>query len=341
MSNHRSLEEEFEALVYEIYQALDYKRVAPLRGADKGYDFRVTSPEGNVVIIEVKLYRTRVISRTLVIRAAMALENQRQAANAHEAVLVLGSTLNIPIVNLGATIVVDMTKLREMVAKYPTFAARLDSIARQISPMPAGYDADIVAARILGDAYAAPAGVETPPPPKGEELAKSLRLVKIGKAGARQFETKASEALQYLFAEDFVNWALQKTSDSGVHRYDLVARIASDHDFWASIVRYFKTWYVVFEFKNHTRFITQGEIYSTEKYLFVPAMRSVALVISRKGANKNAKAIMRGALRENGKLILSLSLDDMCKMLEMKDAGDDPNTLLFERLDEMLMKLER
>jgi hypothetical protein len=28
-------------------------------------------------------------------------------------------------------------------------------------------------------------------------------------------------------------------------------------------------------------------------------------------------------------------------MLEMKDGGDDPNTLLYERLDEMLMKLER
>jgi hypothetical protein len=98
---------------------------------------------------------------------------------------------------------------------------------------------------------------------------------------------------------------------------------------------------VVFEFKNHTRFITQGEIYSTEKYLFVPAMRSVALIISRKGADKNAKAVMRGALRETGKLMLSLSLDDIYKMLEMKDKGDDPNTLLFELLDEMLMKLER
>lgn len=164
--------------------------------------------------------------------------------------------------------------------------------------------------------------------------------MKVGKAGARQFETKASDALKYLFADDFLSWKLQKASDT-MHRFDLVARIASEHDFWASIVRYFKTWYVVFEFKNHTRFITQGEIYSTEKYLFVPAMRSVALIISRKGADKNARAVMRGALRETGKLMLSLSLDDVYKMLEMKDKGDDPNTLLFELLDEMLMKLER
>jgi hypothetical protein len=344
MNDRISLEEEFEALIYQIYQSLGFKRIAPLGRSDKGYDFKLTSSEGNLVIIEVKLYRTRVISRDLVIRAAMALEAQRQFTKAKQAVLVIGSALNIPIVNTGDTIVVDMTKLREMVAKFPMLATRLDSIARQISPMPVNNDADIMAARILGDAYTTAPGADIEPPPepaKGKSLADALRAVKVGKPGARQFESKASDALQYLFTDDFLNWTLQKTSDTGIHRYDLVARIASEHDFWASVVRYFKTWYVVFEFKNHTRFVTQSEIHSTEKYLFVPAMRSVAFIISRKGADKNAKAIMRGALRESGKLMLSLNLDDVCKMLEMKDNGDDPNTLLFERLDEMLMKLER
>jgi hypothetical protein len=325
MNDRISLEEEFEALVYLIYQKLGYKRVAPLGKSDKEYDFKVTSPDGKLVIVDVKLYHTRIISRELVIRAAMALEAKRQALDAYQAVLVLGSTLNIPVVNMGDTIVVDMTKLREMVAKHPMLAGRLASIARQIYPMPVGNDADILAARILGDAYAPAADLEPPlatleprpEPARGKELAAALRRVRAGKLGARQFATKASDALKYLFEQDFISWKLQKPSDT-MHRYDLIARIASEHDFWGSIVRYFKTWYVVFEFKNHTRFITQGEVYSTEKYLFVPAMRSVALIISRKGADKNAKAVMRGALRETGKLMLSLSLEDVYKMLEMK-----------------------
>jgi len=328
MNERISLEQEFEALVYQIYQTLGYKRIAPLARSDRGYDFKQNSPEGKFVIFEVKLYRTRIISRQLVVRAAQTLEGHRLMAKADEAVLVIGSRLNIPIVNVGNTTVVDMTQLLEMVAKYPMLATHLDSIARQSSPMPVNNDADILAARIFGDAYTSAPQDETeaPEPPKGKALADALRAVK---AGAREFEIKASDALQYLFADDFLNWSLQKTSDTGIHRNDLIARIASEHDFWASIVRYFKTWYVIFEFKNYTRFITQGEVYSTEKYLFVPAMRSVAFIISRKGADKNARAVMRGALRETGKLMLSLSLDDLCKMLEMKDAGDDPNTLLF------------
>ncbi|TYL84528.1 restriction endonuclease [Bradyrhizobium rifense] len=150
MNDGQSLGEEFEALVYQIYQALGYKRIAPLGRSDRGYDFKVTSPEGKLVIVDVKLYRTRVISRELVVRAAMALENQRLAVAASEAVLVIGSTLNIPIVNTGRTIVIDMTKLREMAAKFPMLATHLDSIARQISPMPVGNDTDILAARICG-----------------------------------------------------------------------------------------------------------------------------------------------------------------------------------------------
>jgi hypothetical protein len=343
MNVRMSLEQEFEELVLRIYEMLGYKRIAQPRRSNKGYDFKLTSADGKSLVIEVKLYRTRVISRQLVVRAAEYIEAIRILAKVDQAVLVIGSRLNVPIVNVGNTTVVDMTKLLEMVVKHPTLASHLDSISRRISPMPVNNDADILAARIFGDTYTAAPQVETEPaePPKGKALADALRDVKAGKAGARMFEIKASDALQYLFADDFSNWKLQKTSDTGIHRNDLVARIASEHDFWASIVRYFKTWYVIFEFKNHTRFITQGEIYSTEKYLFVPAMRSVAFIISRKGGDKNAKAAMRGALRETGKLMLSLSLDDICKMLEMKDAGDDPNTLLFERLDEMLMKLER
>jgi hypothetical protein len=70
-------------------------------------------------------------------------------------------------------------------------------------------------------------------------------------------------------------------------------------------------------------------------------MRTVAFVVSRKGGDKNSMAATRGAVRESGKLIIHLSLDDVFKMLEMKDDGDNPNDYLFDILDEMLMKLER
>jgi hypothetical protein len=97
----------------------------------------------------------------------------------------------------------------------------------------------------------------------------------------------------------------------------------------------------VFEFKNYGTKIKQGQIYTTEKYLFGTALRSTAIIISRNGADSHALVAAWGALRESGKLIVNLDLDDLCKMLHYKDVGDDHNSLLIERIDDMLMRLER
>jgi hypothetical protein len=99
---------------------------------------------------------------------------------------------------------------------------------------------------------------------------------------------------------------------------------------------------VVFEFKNYGGKIKQGQIHTTEKYLYRTALRSTAIIISRKGADENALAVCRGALREQGKLIINLTTDDVCKMLHLRDEpGGDCNSVLTEYVDRMLMRLER
>ena len=103
----------------------------------------------------------------------------------------------------------------------------------------------------------------------------------------------------------------------------------------------FQSQYVIFECKNYKDPIRQGEIYTTEKYLYQKALRSVAFVISRTAAHESAMAAARGALREHGKLIVNLNVDDMCKLLALKDATQDYNGFLFDKIDTMLMKLER
>ena len=99
--------------------------------------------------------------------------------------------------------------------------------------------------------------------------------------------------------------------------------------------------YVIFEFKNYKDEITQAELYSTENYLFPQAMRSTAVVVSRKGANRNAERVILGAFREAGKLIVSIDLDQMCDMLHRRDVGDDPASILSNVIEDMLVGLER
>ena len=86
----------------------------------------------------------------------------------------------------------------------------------------------------------------------------------------------------------------------------------------------------MFEFKNYEKPITQREIYTIEKYLYEKALRKVAIIISRKGADKHAKMAARGSLRESGKLIICLSDEDLKAMLQIKKGGKN-NGRVFGR----------
>jgi hypothetical protein len=98
---------------------------------------------------------------------------------------------------------------------------------------------------------------------------------------------------------------------------------------------------VLFEFKNYTEKIGQGQIYTTEKYLYPAALRGTAIIVSPKGPDENAEASARGALREHGKLILNITVQDVCEMLESRDNGTDPSDVLSSNLDDMLLHIER
>jgi hypothetical protein len=179
------------------------------------------------------------------------------------------------------------------------------------------------------------------PVKKGHDLCNELRAIPAGKADSTSFEKKCTEVVKYLFDIDLSNWAVQNPTNDTLHKFDLIARIVSQNDFWKFIARDFKTRYAIFEFKNYINNITQAEVYTTEKYLYTTALRTFAIIVTRVGAEKNAITAMKGSLREHGKLIICLNIDDVCKMLHMKDRGDDPNTFLSEHIDDLLMKLSR
>ncbi|WP_299772422.1 hypothetical protein [uncultured Pseudoteredinibacter sp.] len=46
-------------------------------------------------------------------------------------------------------------------------------------------------------------------------------------------------------------------------------------------------------------------------------------------------------MREHGKLILALDDEAVCKMLHMKEEGEDPTDFLFNLTDDFLLSLSR
>lgn len=179
---------------------------------------------------------------------------------------------------------------------------------------------------------------------KEPDLKKKLLKINHGKEQFRKYEETCIEILKYVLGEYLTLWEVQESSNDGLYRFDLCCKIKHgiNHDFFDTIKQHFNTKYIVFEFKNCQEKITQKEIYTTEKYLYEKALRKVAIIISRQGADDNALKAAKGSLREHGKLIICLSNNSLLEMIDIKmRGGQEPADFLSAILDDILVHLEK
>ena len=184
----------------------------------------------------------------------------------------------------------------------------------------------------------------TDPESVADSYIAQLKVLETGSAAFKKYEELCVSILKYILGEYLTLWEQQKTTEENLYRFDMCCKIKNGvtQDFFDTICKYFSTKYIVFEFKNYEKPITQREIYTTEKYLYEKALRKVAIIISRKGADKHAKMAARGSLRESGKLIICLSDEVMKAMLQIKKEGERTTGEYLENiLDDMLMRLEK
>lgn len=156
-----------------------------------------------------------------------------------------------------------------------------------------------------------------------------------------EYENLCMQVFIFLFDPSLFGFESQtETSDAG-NRYDFICRIASGRPFWDTLRADFRTRALLFECKNYREEITADQIYSTERYLFAGALRTVCFLIARKGGNAGCMRAAQGAMRESGKLILVFSNRDLIEMLELGEDQDSAENLLDERIWRFIISLPR
>ncbi|BDA80201.1 hypothetical protein LPTSP3_g31310 [Leptospira kobayashii] len=173
------------------------------------------------------------------------------------------------------------------------------------------------------------------------EFCKKLKLINPGRDFFRDYENLLTDIIKFLFETDIVNWKSQKRTESDLNIFDLIGRITSKSLFLSQLQNDFGSKFILFEFKNYSDPLPPNTIYTTERYLFKTGLRNIAYIISRQGPSNNAIVAARGALKESGKLILFLTDEDLCKMIELKAINEDFYSILEEKLDDFLMNLDR
>lgn len=331
----------FEEIVANIFKNHNFTTKSTEQTRDNQYDILATLNDIDY-IIEVKFSRTKRIPSTTLFdvacRLKMISDSKGDISNPSVPILVVGTTLLADlrkrIEHIGV-IVIDIQNLLFLVQDNEALKSELLSIL------------DFSVNDILPKEPSTQIFNQQREPLDTPKIQGELLKERISNwdnsNGNTQYEDLCYETLNYLFDNELSLWHRQQTSNSELYRFDLICKI-KDGDvsgLWSTIFQCFNSKYIIFEFKNYTDKITQKEIYTTDKYLYLKALRGVAILVSCKGASTNANRAIRGTLRENGKLILSISNLDLLEMIDIKLNKGIPADYLYLKFDELLIDLEK
>lgn len=105
----------------------------------------------------------------------------------------------------------------------------------------------------------------TDPESVADSYIAQLKVLETGSAAFKKYEELCVSILKYILGEYLTLWEQQKTTEENLYRFDMCCKIKNGvtQDFFDTICKYFSTKYIVFEFKNYEKPITQREIYTT------------------------------------------------------------------------------
>ena len=335
---------DFEALCMELlsklYPGIQFQRDA--ENEDQGIDIVGVDGQTAVVFAVVKLYQSLSVPTDWLIRALDHVEFFVHGTENHTIHLITSARVTpeqFTALGRSGIVVLDFDDIYSLAEGDPNLLQRLDAILRR--SVGAG-SSDVTRTDVRARNARVPftVGVRRAAEKPGHVLCRDLKSVKTGQKAYAHFERAIGSCLRYLFDGQLTDWTKQLELHDKL-RLDLAARIVGDHRFWVDLRTDFNSRYVVFECKNYRNAITQEQVYSTEKYLYKAALRSVAILISPCEPNPGAMKAIRGAIREHGKLMIPITRDDVCTMLHAKDAGSEPYAVLTDKMNELLLRLDR
>lgn len=330
---------DFENVIAEIFHYYNF-HVEKESNAHDEADIKATYGNSKY-FIEVKYSKSSMMPPSLVIHAASRLHLVSNTFDYQMIpVLVLSGKvtdkLKLQLAQFENLIVIDIANLLYLVKDNDKLKNQLLSVlefsVNDILPQPIDLS--------LGIAINANANTLFT---EGEDLIRQLNKWNPEETSSVDYENLCYKVLNYLFNDELSLWHRQKKSNADLYRFDLICKIKDGEvsGLWTTILQCFNSKYIIFEFKNYTTSITQKEIYTTDKYLYLKALRGVAILVSCYGSDKNAEKAIKGTLRENGKLILSICNDDLIEMIQRKINNDIPADYLYEKLDNLLIELEK
>lgn len=288
-------------------------------------------PENELTVVEAKLCRTRRMDDGLFRNALEEIRRHRDAKKAKNAILIMTADAS-PAQSLEAekqgVAVWGIPQLVPLAIKTPTLAEALADLLREISSDPHHF-ADPMQTLEANTARAKARG-------EGAKLIAELDQSKPGRENHRKFEQIGEKAVRLLFSEQVQRWSVPVIMEDGLNRPTLVVRLAPRHDVWQSLSTEFSSRYMIFSFQNEAEPAGYGDVTAASRHLHPKARRSVGILVARGGFEQGARRAAVETLRDHGKLVLLVSLQELKEMLIARDAGDEYHDFFHERASDLM-----
>ncbi|MGO7169606.1 restriction endonuclease [Rhizobium leguminosarum] len=182
-----------------------------------------------------------------------------------------------------------------------------------------------------------------------------LKNMPSGAADAKRYEELCFEIMDFLFGGSLVNPLLQPSTDDDLSIMDIIYRVSptANNIIWNTITRDFRARVIVFECKNYTDAIGPMQVYTTERYMSLKALRPLCFMVTREKPKPNAYLAAQAALRDSGRLVVFLDDKDLTDMLLLRESqllhrpgteewiGKDPAEHLDQKIYELLATMPR
>ena len=157
-----------------------------------------------------------------------------------------------------------------------------------------------------------------------EELKEKLIHVKTGREDAGKYQRVVLEILNFLFNPELIDGELEVATVDGTERRDIIFTNDSDQSFWAYLRNEHSSIFIMFEVKN-TDDINNFYLNQVATYLG-DWLGRLGFIVTRKVLEEAQQRKSFSIFNDSHprKIILTLSDEDLCNMLDMKCQGNAP-----------------
>jgi hypothetical protein len=164
----------------------------------------------------------------------------------------------------------------------------------------------------------------TPSNKKAQSLISRLKECKPGIPDWNKYQDICEEILTYCMVPPLLEPIPQSRTRDGMHIRDLIFHIPHGlSDFWTYLISKYGTAIIV-ECKNYTDTLSENELIISSKYYGKKKLTNLGLILTRKGLSNNGLKTQEKLWDKEDKMLLVLTDEDLMKMLELKDKGDEP-----------------